>query len=230
MRLLQKEIMARYNVSSTIRHKGEKGKQREDGYAAFLREYLPDRYGVASGEVIPYTGSAPSPQCDVIIYDRMSFPVIGKYSTVQQVPLEAVFAVTEVKSCIDKAAIEDAQAKFDAIRKLPRCRKKSRPRKGFVHPPFFVLFGYRLGTSIEACAHLVRHAPDRDTFVVALDSGIVLWVQFPDGGEGIMHFGKKNSPDTGASCTLCLSLAIHLECLRNIDLGTYPMFELFMTP
>lgn len=227
MELLQKEILARYEVSSTIRHRGEKGRQREQGYAMFLREYLPDRYGVATGEVIPYVGDAPSPQCDVIVYDRMSFPVIGKSSAIQQVPLEAVYAVTEVKSHIDKAAIEDAQAKFDAIRALPRCRRKRPPEDGAEHLPVFVLFGYHLRTGTKECLDFVHRAPNHDTAVVALDSGIAFWAKLPAADAAPVFFGERGTEEAGSSHTLCLCLAWHLECLGNIDLGTYPPLEMF---
>jgi len=228
MQLLQREITARFEVSSTIRHRGEKGRQREDGYAMFLREYLPERYGVATGEIVPYTGDLPSPQCDVIIYDRLSFPVIGKYTRVQQVPLEAVYSVTEVKSRITKADIGDARAKFDAIRKLPRCERKNPSQDQSEDRPFFVLFGYRLGTTIEACAELVGKAPNRDTVVIALDSGIIAWA-LTSKGTGPTFFGDKNASEAGASHTLCLALVWHLEWLADIDLGSYRPLELFLS-
>ena len=227
MQLLQKEILATYEVSSTIRHKGEKGRQREEGYAMFLREHLPARYGIASGEVIPSVGDA-SPQCDVIIYDRMSFPVIGISSTVQQVLLESVYSVTEVKSVVDKAAIADARSKFAALRKLPRCKRNDPPVEGVEYLPFFVLFGYHLHTSTDACLDLVREAPNRDTVVVALDRGIACWAKFPH-ATGPTFFGSPNGVGAGATHTLCLTLAFHLEWLRQIDLnGRYSPFDLYL--
>ena len=138
----QKELQAKYDVSSTIRHRGEKGRKREHGLAMFLKENLPEKYGVATGEVVPYMGHIPSPQCDIIIYDRLAFPILGKSSITQQVPYEAVYSVIEVKSNITSASLEYALNKFSAIRKLPRCKLKQRPKRGSDQRPLFVLFGY----------------------------------------------------------------------------------------
>ena len=118
---LQKQLKSQYEVSSTILHKGEKGRKREHGLGMFLREQLPEKYGVATGEIIPFKGQAPSPQCDIIIYDRLTFPIIGKSGPVQQVPYESVYAVIKKKTQQTKTTNKDASEKFSAIRNLPRC-------------------------------------------------------------------------------------------------------------
>lgn len=178
MAALQEELMAKYVVSSTIRHKGEKGRQREHGLVLFLREHLPLAYGVATGEITTsycYTvtplGEEVSPQCDIILYDQINYPILGKSDPVQQVPIDAVYAVIEVKSSIDSAELKDAREKFKLIasmhdtfrkaRKLPRSRD---------HLPAFVLFGYRSSASAE----LMTPQPGGydDFYVVALDKGI----------------------------------------------------------
>jgi len=66
---IQRVFRERYEISTSIRHGGERGRQREHGLTTFLRETLPEAYGVATGEIIPYRGEQPSPQCDVIVYD-----------------------------------------------------------------------------------------------------------------------------------------------------------------
>lgn len=79
---LHTELKVTYEVSSTIRHKGEKGRKREHGLGMFLREQLSEKYGVATGEIIPFQGHSVAPQCDIIIYDRLTFPIIGKSAPV----------------------------------------------------------------------------------------------------------------------------------------------------
>src|SRR5436190_20927616 len=103
----EKLLQSKYTISGTIRHKGERGRQRENGLLMFLRETLPAAYGVATGEIIPWIGKDPSPQCDIIIYDRLRMPIFGASEAVQQVPLEGVYAVIESKSVIDSKAIAD---------------------------------------------------------------------------------------------------------------------------
>ncbi len=127
----EKLLQQKYEVSSSIWHKGERGRQRENGLMMFLRETLPAAYGVASGEIMPFMGKKPSPQCDIIVYDRLRTPVFGRNQAVQQIPLEGVYAVIEVKSSIDAKAISDAKRKFARIKELPRCRNRVPLKKGF---------------------------------------------------------------------------------------------------
>jgi hypothetical protein len=166
-----------YNISSTIRHKGERGRQRENGLASFLTETLPLAYGVASGEIISFRSGRVSPQTDVIIYDALHFPVLGRGSPVQQIPLEAVFCAVESKSIIDGAALSETTRKFAEIRALPRCKARERPRKGCERERLFVLFGYRLAVSTTRCkAFLEETSHNQDTILVALGDGCCFWV------------------------------------------------------
>ena len=58
------------------------------GLNRLLIDILPEAYGVATGEIIPFNGETSSPQCDTIIYDRLHNPVIGRSDAVKQIPLE----------------------------------------------------------------------------------------------------------------------------------------------
>ena len=215
----QKELQAKYDVSSTIRHRGEKGRKREHGLAMFLKENLPEKYGVATGEIIPYMGHIPSPQCDIIIYDRLSFPIIGKSSITQQVPYEAVYSVIEVKSNITSASLEYALNKFDAIRKLPRCKLKHRPKRGADRSPLFVLFGYELKTSESACLEFFKKGVKEDLFLIALDRGFTIWVE-KDKDNVYPFFLPATITGSEMYETLALSFATFLDTLSSIDLGT----------
>lgn len=215
----QKELQAKYDVSATIRHRVEKGRAREHGLALFLRENLPARFGVATGEIIPYMGHSPSPQCDIIIYDRLAFPVLGKSSITQQVPYEAVYSVIEVKSKITSASLDYALKKFDAIRKLPRCKLKRRPKRGAHSRPLFVLFGYKLKTSESACLEFFKKGVKEDLFLIALDSGFTIWVEKTKDNVYPVFLPATN-PDLAMYETLALSFATLLDTLSSIDLGT----------
>jgi len=221
----QKELQAKYDVSSTIRHRGEKGRKREHGLAMFLKENLPEKYGVATGEIIPYMGQTPSPQCDIIIYDRLAFPILGKSSITQQVPYEAVYSVIEVKSYITSASLEDALNKFDAIRKLPRCKLKRRPKRGADQRPLFLLFGYELKTSESACLEFFKKGVKEDLFLIALDSGFTIWVE-KNKDNVYPVFLPATVPASAIYETLALSFATFLDALSSIDLGTPSYFDM----
>jgi len=220
----EKLLHQKYAVSSTIRHKGERGRQRENGLLAFLKENLPAAYGVATGEVIPYRGPTPSPQCDIIIYDRLRMPVLGSMDAVQQVPLEAVYGIIECKSLIDQKAFIDAQAKIKAIRALPRCPSKRILREGSLPAPFFTLFGFRLKSALERCTEFMSlAATDRDVDVVALDRGCGIWIDDRPNPVWLNTTEEKS----GSHETLIVFFVGLLETLRSIDLGEPSFAEMF---
>ncbi len=49
---MSERLMAEFRLSAEINHAVGKGTFREDAFKTFLKEYLPDRYAVGSGEVI----------------------------------------------------------------------------------------------------------------------------------------------------------------------------------
>ena len=214
---IQKTIHEEYELSTSIRHRGERGRQRENGLAVFLKENLPMAYGVATGEIIPFQGPLASPQCDIIIYDQLRMPILGRSKAVQQVPLEAVYAVIECKSILNKAPLKDAETKFAKIQVLPRCPSKTRLKKGMERGPRYVLFGYQLKTSINSCLDFMDVY--KNVTVVALDSGCGLRIAGRDKPLWVVATSvEHNSYETLAFFFIDL-----LENLHDTDLG-YPGF------
>jgi hypothetical protein len=174
---LQKELQNKYEISSTIRHKGERGRKRENGVAEFLKENLPDAYGVGTGELFSFDVEGTSPQCDIVVYDRMRTPVFGKQGTVQQIPIEGVYVVIEVRSVLDTHALKDTARKFQAIRELwaaahPKKGRKNNQGEG----PSFYLFGFKQMTTENSCLQFLKSNSEEDCTIVALDSGSSVWV------------------------------------------------------
>ena len=224
---LQTELKSQYEVSSTIWHRGEKGRKREHGLGMFLREQLPEKYGVATGEIIPFKGRAPSPQCDIVIYDRLTFPIIGKSAPVQQIPYESVYAVIEVKSQISLAANKDARAKFVAIQKLPRCNLKQRPKRNKKRNPVFFLFGYELSTNKDNCVAFINDltALGAESTLIALDAGVAMWIEeLPSGKDRPLFLNTADQ--SGFHETLAWFFFILLNSLSEIDLGVPNYIEL----
>ena len=174
---LQRELEAKYEISLTIRHKGERGRSRETGVAGFLKENLPEAFGVGTGEVFSFSAEGVSPQCDIVIYDRMRIPIFGKDKAVQQIPIEGVFAIVEVRSILDVGALNAAGAKFQAIRNLWRAAKPDNASATWDDDgPAFFIFGFKLKTTARSCLHSLRNSAAEDASVVALDSGCSVWV------------------------------------------------------
>ena len=223
---LQKVLHAKYDLSSTIQHRGERGRQRENGLLTFLRDTLPGAYGVATGEIIPFLGREASPQCDIIIFDHLYMPILGRTSAVQQIPLEAVYAVIECKSRLDSSALKDAGRKFDKIRALPRCPSKRRLRKDMSRGPEFFVFGYHLETSTETCIRFARRASKKeDVHVTSLDSGCSIWVD--DSGRNKCLWMYATSAKLKLYETLALFYVMLLDGIRKVDLGNPSYTHMF---
>jgi len=221
----EKMLQQKYAVSTSIWHRGERGRQRENGLMMFLQETLPAAYGVATGEIMPYKGKKPSPQCDIIVYDRLRTPVFGINQAVQQIPLEGVYAVIETKSTIDSKALSDAKRKFESIKSMPRCRNRVPLRKGFRRRPIFYLFGYKLGTSTDACKQLMQDISTKDEVaVVALDTGLGIWIE--DKGKPLRTVWLNASEtQTGFHETLMYFFVSLLRDLETTDLGVPNLFD-----
>lgn len=226
----ESELHKRYEISSTICHRGEKGRQREHGLAAFLRENLPEAYGIATGEIISEEGDIPSPQCDIIIYDRLRTPIIGKYDAVQQVPIGGVYSVIEMKSAITKTALKDATRKFNKVRELYHSSSANNIREGRRSGVFFFLFGYKLKTNVSNCKDfLIKHAKNEDAAVVALDTGSTVWVA-PDG------YSKPARPEwlPGTSFdkemygTLALFFTMVMELCHDTELRSLDFKKMYL--
>jgi hypothetical protein len=175
----KRELQNKYLVSSSIRHKGERGRSREHGVASFLGENLPAAYGVATGELFSFYAEGTSQQCDVIIYDELRSPIFGRGAAVQRVPIEGTLAVVEVRSVIDSAALRDTAQKFDAISRLWTEACGSGSGNKLQDGPSLFLFGFKRSSSEAACVKFAGAGRPRERSIVSLDTGCSVWVQ-PD--------------------------------------------------
>jgi len=118
--LEQKLLQVKLELSSqSVTHPGTLGDVNESYFIDVLRKYLPRRYAVDNGIVIDSTG-ATSDQIDVIIYDNQYTPTLLDQENHQFVPVEAVYAVFEVKPTINKPYLEYAGSKAESVRGLNR--------------------------------------------------------------------------------------------------------------
>jgi hypothetical protein len=219
-------LRSQYEVSGTIRHRGERGRQREHGLNRLLIDFLPEAYGIATGEIIPFKGGTSSPQCDTIIYDRLHTPILGRSDAVQQIPIEGVYAVIETKSVIDSKALKDAALKFSTIRQMPRCPTKARRKKSALPSPFFALFGYHLESSVKTCRRWVeKNAINQDLIIASLDGGMSLWMSHRPDPVWVYNYVWETKVETYE--ILSSFLAYLLEEITQIHLGKPHFFYLF---
>ena len=104
-------------ISQQVNHSGEKGKVREKVLIEFLKKYLPKKYSIGQGEIIDIEGNI-SPQCDIVIYDAINYPLFLIEDDYQLFPIESVYCVIEVKSKLDNSEIKDCVSKIKTIKSL----------------------------------------------------------------------------------------------------------------
>lgn len=131
-------------VREALSHPTQKGTALETSLRRLLRRYLPRRIGITEGVVISSDGFE-SRQMDLILYDKADSPRFFDNGYTRVVPIEYVYAVVEVKTCIDEVGIEQALA---AQRQVKAEAKYFQKRRGesysyhaygreWVAPPIF---------------------------------------------------------------------------------------------
>ena len=100
-------------------HRLSAGENREDLVADFLKNHLPLRFGVSTGMVISHNGVF-SNQADLVVVDEQNNAPL--YSTMRNKlwPVEAVYALIEVKTTLGLRDLSDAVAKGRNFKKLQR--------------------------------------------------------------------------------------------------------------
>ena len=226
--IIEERIKNEYDMSSFIKHKGERGRQREGILRTILDDFLPESYGVATGEIITFRGEKASPQTDIIIYDKLNMPIIGKSSSLQQVPLEAACAVIEVKSVLNSAALNDASSKFQKIREMPRCRYHYPVKEHMRRGPIFYAFGFTSKVTLETCSDFIAdNSVDEDTSCFALDKGVAFWLSYEESLVPI-HLDLK-AGENSYSQSLSFFISLLLNDLQFIDIGLPKFTDLILS-
>jgi hypothetical protein len=120
----------------------EHGNVGEGKFREWLAEFLPKRFGVTSGFIIPDARSKDYQllHFDTIIYDALSAPVLWVSNNPDQsaqgraraIPAEAARSVGEIKASLTPSSIREARSKLKELQSVA----------GFLKPPFcsFILF------------------------------------------------------------------------------------------
>ena len=99
------KIRAELANSNLFAQMGDRGSHREAIIKGFLRPFLPDCYGLSSGEVFSADG-AQSAQVDVVVYASVFSTVLFKNGPQQLFPAESVFGAIEVKSDLNSTELD----------------------------------------------------------------------------------------------------------------------------
>jgi hypothetical protein len=83
----------------------------------------------------------------------------------------------------------------------------------------FVLFGYELKTTEDACINFIKQGVDEDILLIALDTGFTIWVE--NSKKDVRPvFLRATDVSSKVYETLALSFATYLDAMGSIDLGT----------
>lgn len=95
------------------KHKPSIGFCGESILRNFLKDSLPSKYNVTSG-FISHKNQL-SHQCDIIIYDKISYAPLAKYGDIEIIPKESVTAIIEVKNSIKYDTFQKTLGDFEIL-------------------------------------------------------------------------------------------------------------------
>jgi hypothetical protein len=145
---IEQTLVAQFNETSVIHHKGDRGENREEILRKFLEDHLPKRFGVAKGEIVSLNGEH-SYSADIIIYDAVNCPILYAGKT-QILPIEGVYGVIEIKSGLSKDELLSDCEKIEGFKRMTTRRLEFVERMPGVlgtfvaSPPFGIILSYSL--------------------------------------------------------------------------------------
>jgi hypothetical protein len=110
--------------AGSIGHKGSTGAAREQYLVDFLQAFLPISYQATRSRIVDSKGNASS-EFDIVISNLLWSPTILKKDGACPIFVENVVAAIEVKSFVDKKAIDDTDKKIKTISTLTRKLKST---------------------------------------------------------------------------------------------------------
>jgi hypothetical protein len=116
------------------------GENREDLVEVFLTDHLPRKFGVRSGMVISHDGAF-SNQADLVVVDALNNSPLYAATRNQLWPVEAVYALLEVKTALSPRDLADSIAKGRRFKALSRrfCEAGQDQR---ITDSLFVIWGF----------------------------------------------------------------------------------------
>jgi hypothetical protein len=117
-------MAADFEDSKLFTHSGDKGEFREHIIASFLRPFLPNCYGIGSGQVFASDGSG-SKQVDIVVYDQVFSNVLFRDAGNCLFPCESVYGTIEVKSELSTEEMEKSISNIASVKRQQRAATDS---------------------------------------------------------------------------------------------------------
>lgn len=238
------QIIADFQASAIVEHRGSKGTVREDIVRPFLADYMPGTVTVAgSGELLATTGQV-SGQSDIMILDAGA-PHLWRRESYRIAPIESCYATIEVKSNLTVEELRKAWSAAIKMKSLPRTAYLTDPspivykrmaygREVTVMPPQAHVFAFSsasLETLGQELAGPVNGSDDPSLgidSICLMDRGIITWFSTSNGQMGMRLPDSKvaavKATPGQALLFLVLVLNKHLATATlnpKFDIGAY---------
>jgi len=166
-------------------HAGERGGEIEAKVREFLNQHMPQRFRATAGIVIDIDSQTSNHE-DVIVYDALSAPLYRYQEKNQIVAADAVAAIIEVKSLLNKKELENAYAKIAEVKSLKKRPESAMDQKTTESDlssvsTLGVVLGFTTDTKLETLAqHCVDlnenyDSDERPDLIVILDEGVITY-------------------------------------------------------
>lgn len=107
------KLLTELQLIRELTHPGEKGKESESVLGEFLRTSFPEKWGIETGFAI--TQDEVSTQLDLMVYNKIDYPVIYSGFAFKVLPLLSLFMTIEVKMQLDNSKLRDAIKKSNHL-------------------------------------------------------------------------------------------------------------------
>jgi hypothetical protein len=119
------EMLAAFERSSSGNRPDEIGAPREKQFKNFLRDWLPEKYGISKGYILNAEKKV-SRECDVVIFNSETCPkfYFDKDLDVRFFPKNEVYSSFEIKSTLNETELTDALDKIDSVKNISSYRSQ----------------------------------------------------------------------------------------------------------
>jgi hypothetical protein len=242
---ISQRMRADFNASAEIGHSGSKGTVREHFLCDFLRERLPQRYGIGSGEIAARTRNTLSRQCDVIVYDKLNGVVLYSSDNMQVYPVDCVYGIIEVKSALSKAELLDALEKIKVLKEMAPRGLAQATGPGFISAyhrpqPFGMVFAYGLAAnSLDSLLENLKEWEAQNpptvwpNYICVLETGVIEHTarvfERCIGSDQITAITWPHSTPYGEDSLFQFYMALHDVCAR-MHLGIVELHHYYDPP
>lgn len=168
-------------AAGIFEHSGCTGDAREEFLRAFLRQRLPQKYGIGKGKIISSLCDRQSKQVDIVIYDKENCPVLYSEGGNAVYPIECVYGTIEVKSALSKEKLREGVDNILSVKQLLVAGGMRMERS----MPFGIVFGFDLANnSLESLEENVREFEKEiepeywANMIVVLNKGIIHHINY----------------------------------------------------